>query len=107
MSVGMRCSTLDDDAAAQSAELVSSAAQKQLRKVPQHVAEKLVVWAQAVGIYGLEEVRRVPGYHDEPLKGQRAGQRSIRLSRAYRAIYLIAQGTVEFVSVEGVHKHEY
>ena len=87
--------------------VVSTAAQKQLRKVPHHVAEKLLVWARAVESYGLEEVRRVPGYHDEPLKGQRAGQRSIRLSRAYRAIYVIAQGSVEFVSVEEVHKHEY
>ena len=33
----------------------------------------------------------VPGYHDEPLKGHRAGQRSIRLSRAYRAIYEIKE----------------
>jgi proteic killer suppression protein len=87
--------------------VVSSTARKQLRKVPQHVAEKLIAWARAVETYGLEEVRRVPGYHDEPLKGQRAGQRSIRLSRAYRAIYVIAQGTIEFVSVEEVHKHDY
>lgn len=87
--------------------VVSPGAQKQLRKVPHHVAEKLFVWARSVESYGLEEVRRAPGYHDEPLKGQRSGQRSIRLSRAYRAIYVIAQGTVEFVSVEEVHKHEY
>ena len=87
--------------------VVSPAAQKQLRKVPHHIAEKLLVWVRSVESYGLEEVRRVPGYHDEPLKGQRAGQRSIRLSRSYRAIYVIAQGNVEFVSVEEVHKHEY
>ncbi len=43
-----------------------------------------------VGI-GLSEVRKVPGYHDEPLKGQRKGQRSIRLSRSYRAIYVIEE----------------
>lgn len=55
--------------------------------------EKLADWALAVETYGLEEVRKVPGYHDEPLKGKRAGQRSIRLSRAYRAIYIIVQGS--------------
>lgn len=60
-----------------------------------------------VGSRGLEEVRKVPGYHDEPLKGQRAGQRSIRLSRAYRAIYEIKSDGVEFVLVEEVNKHEY
>ena len=35
---------------------------------------------------GLEEVRKVPGYHDEPLKGDQAGERSIRLSRSYRCL---------------------
>ena len=49
----------------------------------------------------------MPGYHDEPLKGRRAGQRSIRLSRAYRAIYEIKEDTAKFVSVEEVSKHEY
>ncbi len=57
---------------------------------------------------GLEEVRKIPGYHDEPLRGDRQGQRSIRLSRAYRAIYVVkADGGIEFVSVEEVSKHEY
>jgi proteic killer suppression protein len=47
------------------------------------------------------------GYHDEPLKGARAGQRSIRLSRAYRAIYEVKGGTAKFVSIEEVSKHDY
>ena len=64
-------------------------------------------WALAVEAYGLEEIRKVPGYHDEPLKGKRAGQRSIRLSRAYRAIHIISYSALEFVSVEEVHKHDY
>ncbi len=87
--------------------VIAEAAQKQLRKVPRYVAEKLADWALAVESYGLEEIRKVPGYHDEPLKGKRAGQRSIRLSRAYRAIYIISHGALEFVSVEEVHKHDY
>jgi plasmid maintenance system killer protein len=56
---------------------------------------------------GLEEVRRAPGYHDEPLKGDRAGQRSIRLSRSYRAIYEIKREIVTFASVEEVSTHDY
>jgi proteic killer suppression protein len=50
-----------------------------------------------------KQLRKVPGYHDEPLKGER----SIRLTRAYRAIYEIKQDTARFVSVEEVSKHEY
>lgn len=87
---------------------ISKPAQKQLRKLPLHVAEKLRVWAALVSEVGVEEVRKIPGYHDEPLRGQRAGQRSVRLSRAYRAFYTIAQdGVVEFVFVEEVNKHGY
>ena len=83
-------------------------ARKQLLKVPEHVRQKLMGWVFVVERKGLEEVRKVPGYHDEPLKGKRAGQRSIRLSRAYRAIYQIQHsGDAELVSVEEVTKHEY
>ena len=57
---------------------------------------------------GLREVRKIPGYHDEPLKGQRFGQRSIRLSKAYRAIYKIDRsGEIHFIEVIEVNKHEY
>jgi proteic killer suppression protein len=54
------------------------------------------------------EVRKIKGYHDEPLKGNRAGQRSIRLNRAYRAIYEIRKdGATELVNVEEVNNHDY
>lgn len=87
---------------------ITKLATKQLRKLPRHIVDNLMIWVAAVEHDGLEEVRKVPGYHDEPLKGDRAGQRSIRLSKAYRAIYEIKKGgTVEFVSVEEVNKHEY
>ena len=86
-------------------------AQKDLEKVPRHVAVKLGAWVADVEVRGLEAVRKVPGYHDEPLKGKRAGQRSIRLSRAYRAIYVIEKviekDEVETVSIEEVSKHDY
>lgn len=53
---------------------------------------------------GLYEVRKIPGYHDEPLKGKRTGQRSIRLNRAYRAIYIIYRNDViHFVEVKEVN----
>jgi len=87
--------------------LLSRRAQKELRAVPRHVAVKLGAWADDVAVRGLEEVRKVPGYHDEPLRGRRVGQRSVRLSRSYRAIYEINDDGVEFVSVEEVNKHDY
>jgi hypothetical protein len=34
-------------------------------------------WVDDVEERGLEEVRKIPGWHDEPLKGERKGQRSI------------------------------
>ena len=87
--------------------VLSTRAKKQILSVPQHVALKLAAWVEAVETTGLETVRRVPGYHDEPLKGNRRGQRSIRLSLAYRAIYVIRDEQLEFVSVEEVSKHDY
>lgn len=86
---------------------ISKLAVKQLRKLPRHIVDNLAIWVAAVEHDGLEEVGKVRSYHDEPLKGDRAGQRSIRLSRSYRAIYEIKQDTARFVSVEEVSKHEY
>lgn len=77
-------------------------------KVPIQVVRKLAGWVAFVRESGLERIRMIPGYHDEPLQGARRGQRSIRLNEAYRAIYRIRRdGAVEFVSVEEVNKHEY
>ena len=87
---------------------LSKHARKDLARVPSHIAIKLDYWIAAVEQEGLEQVRKVPGFHDEPLKGFRAGQRSIRLSLAYRAIYRVgAKDTIEFVLIEEVNKHEY
>jgi proteic killer suppression protein len=54
------------------------------------------------------ESRKIKSYHDEPLKGTRKGQRSIRLNKAYRAIYIEKNnGTLEFIEVQEVSKHDY
>jgi proteic killer suppression protein len=87
--------------------VITDRAKRGLRKVPSHVQRKLATWVASVELVGLEEVRKVPGYHDEPLQGDRAGQRSIRLSKGYRAIYRIHKNGVELVRVEEVHHHEY
>jgi len=81
---------------------------RQLVVVPRNVAAKFFEWANAVQRLGLAKVRRQSGFHDEPLKGNRQGQRSIRLNRSYRAIYVeTSDGAVELVEVLEVTKHEY
>jgi proteic killer suppression protein len=65
-------------------------------------------WVGSVQTVGLEVTRRNPGFHDEPLRGEWAGYRSIRLSLSYRAIYTLKDdGAVEFALVETVNKHKY
>lgn len=80
--------------------------EKALKKLPIHVLIQLQAWVDAVGYYGLLEVRKTPGYHDEPLKGSRRGQRSVRLTRSYRAIYLIKKEICHIEVIE-VTNHEY
>lgn len=79
-----------------------------LRTLPRNIKDKFFIWVELVEQYGLDVVRQNKGFHDEPLKGQRKGQRSIRLNRSYRAIYtLSAEGQLKLVCVEEVNKHEY
>jgi len=81
---------------------------KSLSKLPGYIVSKLKVWIRQVELLGLQEVRRLSGYHDEPLKGVRAGQRSVRLNQAYRAIYEEAKdGKSIVVTIVEVNKHEY
>jgi proteic killer suppression protein len=88
--------------------LISKRAQKDLRKAPHFIIDKLETWVDAVERDGLEEVQKIRGYRDEALRGKRKGQRSIRLSLGYRAIYrILKDGTIKFVRIEEVTKHEY
>ncbi|MCB9029882.1 MAG: type II toxin-antitoxin system mRNA interferase toxin, RelE/StbE family [Deltaproteobacteria bacterium] len=86
---------------------LSKQARKALHKVPKYIVQKLMLWVDDVEKRGIEKVREIPGYHDEPLLGERKGQRAIRLSRGYRAIYEVRKQVIEFIQVEEVHKHEY
>ena len=83
-------------------------AYKSLRTLPAHIVLKLKAWVAGVELLGLREIRKRPGFHDEPLHGDRRGQRSIRLSQAYRAIYIETKtGEIELVEILEVTKHEY
>ena len=88
--------------------LLCKKAMRDLAQLPPHVARKFKYWIELVEFSGLEIVRRVPGYHDEPLKGSRANQRSIRLNLYYRAIYTIEiRLGIETVVIQEVTKHVY
>ncbi len=86
---------------------ISKKAKKQLEKIPQHILFKFFAWVEFLKDVGMMEVRKSKGFHDEPLKGHRKGQRSIRLSKAYRAIYIEVDGKMELIEVIEVNKHEY
>lgn len=87
--------------------IVTKRAERSLLKSPQHVREDFLLWKKEVEDKGLSEIQKISGYHDEPLSGKLRGLRSIRLSRGYRAYYMIVNEAVKFVQVEEVNKHEY
>ncbi len=87
--------------------VITVRAYKGLRRAPKKIAEKLPLWIDAVEASGLESIRIISGYHDEPLKGKRLGQRSIRLNRSYRAIYEVIYGNPVIVQIQEVTKHDY
>ncbi|RLA63936.1 MAG: hypothetical protein DRQ88_01235 [Epsilonproteobacteria bacterium] len=89
-------------------KVVFNKVKKDLNKLPDYILRKLQKWAEQVEIFGLREIKKIPGYHDEPLRGERKGQRSIRLSKSYRAIYVEENdGTIELVIILEVNKHKY
>ncbi len=80
--------------------------EKQLARVPDFIRKKVIFWSFLVETNGLAEVMKSPGFHDEPLKGERKGQRSVRMNKAYRLIYHVIQDRVHIELLE-VHKHDY
>lgn len=88
--------------------LIDKKAEKEMRHLPGYIAVSLRNWIYSVLRYGIYEVRKTPGYHDEPLYGARAGQRSVRLNRSYRLIYIMDEnGEVMIIRVIEVNKHKY
>lgn len=86
---------------------VTKRAEKSLARVPRHVAVNFLLWKKEVEAHGLETVQKIPGYHDEPLKGKMHDVHSIRLGLGYRAYYRIDKGEVRTLTVEEVNKHDY
>lgn len=87
---------------------ISNKVWKKLNKLPKHIQIHFERWVESVELSGIREMRIIKGYHDEPLKGQRKGQRSVRISKKYRIIYFEEKSSaVNIVFVEEINKHEY
>ncbi|HVE44752.1 MAG TPA: type II toxin-antitoxin system mRNA interferase toxin, RelE/StbE family [Gammaproteobacteria bacterium] len=87
---------------------ISRQALKNLKRTPLYIQEKFRAWLMAVDKIGLLETRKSPGWHDEPLHGSRQGQRSIRLNKQWRAIYVIVDNDkIKFIEVIEVTPHDY
>lgn len=84
-------------------------AEKEISKAPILVREKIELWLRSIRFIGLEATRQWggKGLHDEPLKGQREGQRSIRLGKSWRLIYTIERGELVILRILTVNKHDY
>lgn len=86
--------------------VINKTAQRQLKKVPAHIAKNFRLWVVTVETVGIAETRKISGFHDEPLERERKGQRSVRLSRSYRAFY-VEHGDTIIIEVIEVNKHDY
>ena len=79
---------------------------KTCRKLPIQVVKKYELWKDIVFRHGPGKLKEFPGFHDEKLTGNRAGQRSSRLSFQYRVIYTVEKEIVT-VSVIDINAHKY
>ena len=77
-------------------------------RLPKNVEKKFLEWEKAISEKGLVEVKKMPGYHDEPLASIK-GRHSVRMSDGYRACYetLIKDGVeiVNIITISSDHKH--
>jgi len=79
---------------------------KTCRTLPGPVVKKYELWKNIVFRHGPEKLKEFPGFHDEKLKGDRAGKRSSRLSLQYRVIYVVERDIVTVLVLE-ITPHHY
>ncbi|OFZ61096.1 MAG: hypothetical protein A2381_16430 [Bdellovibrionales bacterium RIFOXYB1_FULL_37_110] len=88
--------------------LTSKKFEKQLKAIPSYIKEAALIWVNTVEDLGIFEVRKLKGYHDEALRGNRLGQRSVRLNRSYRLFYSEdSSGSIHLITIDEVNKHDY
>lgn len=89
-------------------ELSFQKSQNNLKKIPKEIIVRLMKWIYTIEEFGFNEARKVKGYHDEPLKGIRQRQRSVRLGIKWRVIYTQSQaGEIHIVMIEEITLHDY
>lgn len=76
-------------------------------RLPPQVINKFEIWKKEIQEKGLAEVRKIPGYHDEPIHVIQ-GARSVRLNGEFRLFYTLekSQG-VETLRILKITPHEY
>jgi len=79
---------------------------KSCRKLPPAIVKKYELWKNLVFRHGPDKLKEFPGFHDEKLKGDHAGQRSSRLSLQYRVIYSVEKDIVTVFVLE-ITPHNY
>jgi hypothetical protein len=62
-----------------------------------------------VDVFPVGGYRKIRGYYDHALAGNRAGQRAISLNKQWRAIFTLEKDTAKlvFVAVHEVTPHKY
>ena len=79
---------------------------KQLKKIPVDILMRYEKWKDIVSISGLEGLKLIKGFNDEPLSGEWQGYRSSRLNIQYRVIYQVENEKL-YVKVIRVTAHDY
>lgn len=76
-------------------------------KIPKEVLKNFEKWKAGIKQQGLLEIRKIPGYHDEPYE-KFPGSRSIRLKDGWRVFYKIEnQDGKEIINVFKISLHDY
>ena len=89
---------------------VSESIVKALRKrlIPVFIADKFYKWRKDVELLGIRATRKIPSYHDEPIKGSATKRRSVRLNQGWRLFYVESEkGECHIIAVEEINKHDY
>ncbi|EKD53938.1 MAG: hypothetical protein ACD_60C00137G0002 [uncultured bacterium] len=79
---------------------------KSLKTIPLRIRKEYEIWKRIVEFQGIQGLREIKGYHDEPLKGEWKGFRSSRLSLKWRIIYTAEKEQLE-VYVIDINAHKY
>lgn len=61
---------------------------KEYNKLPKDIAKKLIAAIKMIEEFGISKLRTIRSFNDEKLIGSRFGQRSFRLNRSWRVIYV-------------------